>query len=103
LTAGHARALVASDSPAELAREIIRLRLNVRDAERLAQSGGSTVGRRPQRRAEKDSDLRDAERRLTEALGLKVEIAGTAAKGRVIVQYRSLEQLDEVCRRLERQ
>jgi ParB family transcriptional regulator, chromosome partitioning protein len=37
LTAGHARTLVASAAPAELAQEIIRLGLSVREAERLTQ------------------------------------------------------------------
>jgi ParB family chromosome partitioning protein len=100
LTAGHARTLVASDSAAELADEIIRLGLSVREAERLAQAGGD--GSRQRRGAEPDADANDVERRLGQALGLKVQLVNRgAAGGRLTIHYRTLEQLDEVCRRLE--
>lgn len=100
LSAGHARTLVASDAPAELAKEIIRLGLSVREAERLTQSQEN--GRNRRAMSGKDSDIRDLERRLTEGLGFRIEITGSGSKGRLVVHYRTLEQLDEVCRRLER-
>jgi ParB family transcriptional regulator, chromosome partitioning protein len=100
LTAGHARTLVASAAPAELAQEIIKLGLSVREAERLTQ----TVQRRPkktQAEPRPDADTRDLERRLGQALGLKVEIADRGdAGGQLTIHYRTLEQLDEVSRRL---
>lgn len=50
-----------------------------------------------------DSALRDLARKVSKALGLKVEIAGTGASAdRVIVHVRTAEQLDDVCRRLAR-
>lgn len=103
LTAGHARTLVASPAPAELAQDIIKLGLSVREAERLTQSvqQGQKKGRRPPR---SDVDTRDLERRLGEALGLKVEIADRGeAGGRMTIHYRTVEQLEAVCRRLTRQ
>lgn len=103
LTAGHARTLVASPAPAELAQDIIKLGLSVREAERLTQSvqQGQKKGRRP---PHSDVDTRDLERRLREALGLKVEIADRGeAGGRMTIHYRTLEQLEAVCRRLTRQ
>jgi len=99
LTAGHARTLVASADPAALAEEIIKLGLNVREAERLTQSGEH--GRKERRGAQPDADTRDLERRLAEALGLKVQVVDRgSAGGRLTIHYRSLEQLDEVSRRL---
>jgi ParB family chromosome partitioning protein len=100
LTAGHARTLVASAAPAELAQDIIKRGLSVREAERLAQAvqHGQKKARREPR---PDADTRDLERRLGEALGLKVEIVDRGeAGGRLTVHYRTLEQLDEVSRRL---
>src|SRR5690606_18008022 len=51
LTAGHARALLASDNPEALARQIIEKGLNVRDVEALAgeqaEARGKTAKRRP--------------------------------------------------------
>jgi ParB family chromosome partitioning protein len=100
LTAGHARTLVGAEAPADLAEQIIKSGLTVREAERLAQTAHrkhSRTGTEPRA----DADARDLERRLGEALGLKVEIVGRGeAGGRLTVHYRSLEQLDEVTRRL---
>ena len=100
LTAGHARTLVASAAPAELAQEIIKLGLSVREAERLTQSAQQKQ-KRPRRPPRPDADTRDLERRLGEALGLKIEIVDRGdAGGRLTIHYRTLEQLDEVSRRL---
>ena len=101
LTAGHARALVATDEPAALADQIIKLGLSVRQAEEL--SRGATPENRKQSKAEKDADTAALERQLSEALGLRVEIkAKGKAGGGLTVHYTSLEQLDDVCERLGR-
>ncbi|HUG15907.1 MAG TPA: ParB/RepB/Spo0J family partition protein [Thermomicrobiales bacterium] len=100
LTAGHARTLVASAAPAELAQEIIKLGLSVREAERLTQTAQRKQDK-PRRPPRPDADTRDLERRLGEALGLKIEIVDRGdAGGRLTIHYRTLEQLDEVSRRL---
>ncbi len=100
LTAGHARALVATESPADLAEKIIELGLSVREAERLARD--AAPGRSPKPRPEKDADTKALERTLAEATGLKVEIAHRgAAGGTIIIAYKSLEQLEDICRRLQ--
>lgn len=104
LTAGHARTLVASDGAVELANHIIERNLNVRESERLA--AGSQQGSRAddgKKRPEKESELGDLERRVSEALGLKVDIVGAGpSQGRIVVHVRTAEQLNEVCRRLVR-
>jgi ParB family chromosome partitioning protein len=98
LTAGHARALVATDAPEALAEQIIRLGLSVREAEGLSR------GAAPQSRKTakpKDADTVALERQLSEALGLRVDIASKARSGgTVTVHYATLEQLDDVCHRL---
>jgi ParB family chromosome partitioning protein len=99
LTAGHARALVATDAPNELADEIIRLGLSVRQAEGLSRNRPAKPAIPP----EKDADTRALEAELSNALGLKVEIADRGeAGGAVTISYSTLEQLDEVVRRLVR-
>lgn len=100
LTAGHARTLVAADSPAELADRIIKLGLSVREAEDLTRKAAPASARRL--RAEKDADTRALEKSVGEALGLKVEIAAKGPGGTVAIRYGSLEQLEEICRRLTR-
>jgi ParB family chromosome partitioning protein len=44
--------------------------------------------------------VRALEKRLTDALGLAVEISHRGAGGEVRVRYKTLEQLDGLCRRL---
>ncbi len=102
LSAGHARALLTAEDPEGLAERIVRQGLSVRDAERLAAEkiqAASTVEARPVR---KDADTRALERRLSVALGLTVTLAHRqSGAGELKVRYRTLEQLDEVVRRLE--
>ncbi|HEX5777562.1 MAG TPA: ParB/RepB/Spo0J family partition protein [Xanthobacteraceae bacterium] len=102
LTAGHARALLASDNPEALARQIIEKGLNVRDVEALAgaqaEAKGKTAKRRP--RGAKSADVRALERKLSDILGLQVEINHRASGGDLRIRYRTLEQLDAVCRKL---
>jgi ParB family chromosome partitioning protein len=102
LTAGHARALLASENPEALARQIIEKGLNVRDVEALAgaqaEARGKTAKRRP--RGAKSADVRALEKKLSEILGLQVEINHRASGGDLRIRYRTLEQLDAVCRKL---
>lgn len=98
LTAGHARALLGTEDPVALARRIIRGGLNVRQAERMKRSGDPKPPSEP---PHKDADTLALEKNLSNALGLNVEIVHDAHRGgSVRIKYRTLEQLDEVCRRL---
>jgi ParB family transcriptional regulator, chromosome partitioning protein len=100
LTAGHARALVATDSPAELADKIIKLGLSVREAEGLARD--ASVAKKPKARPEKDADTKALEKSVADTLGLSVEINHRGdAGGTVIISYRTLEQLEDLCERLK--
>lgn len=100
LTAGHARALVATDSPAELADQIIKLGLSVREAEGLARD--AAPNRKPKARPEKDADTKALEKSVSEAIGLKVEIAHRGnAGGQLTISYRTLDQLEDICARLQ--
>ena len=67
LTAGHARTLVATDSPADLANKIISLGLSVREAETLTRSNPATSTRKA--KAAKDADTRALEKQLADAHG----------------------------------
>ncbi|MCF6369020.1 ParB/RepB/Spo0J family partition protein [Rhizobium halophilum] len=104
LSAGHARALITTTDPVALARTIISKGMSVRDAERLAQNevkqqAQSSVVDKPD---QKDSDTLALERSLSDALGLDVKISHKGGAGQMRISYRSLEQLEDVCRLLER-
>jgi ParB family transcriptional regulator, chromosome partitioning protein len=104
LSAGHARALVSTSDPALLAKTIVSKGMSVRDAERLAQNDIKAQNE-PQsalRAQEKDSDTLALERTLSDALGLEVKISYKGTGGQIRISYRSLDQLDDICRLLER-
>ena len=90
---------MATDSPAELADRIIELGLSVREAETLTRSAGPAPGKKP--KPEKPADTKALERSLAEALGLDVLVADKGkAGGSVTITYKTLDQLDELCKRL---
>ncbi|MCX8999502.1 ParB/RepB/Spo0J family partition protein [Rhizobiaceae bacterium BDR2-2] len=105
LSAGHARALVLTSDPVALARRIVEKGMSVRDAERLAQNdikSQSDPKLGVAASTEKDSDTLALERSLTDTLGLDVKINHRGTGGQVRISYKTLEQLEEICRLLER-
>ena len=57
-------------------------------------------GRGAKPTATKDADTRALEAELAQALGLAVDIAHKGGRGSVTIRYGTLEQLDDLCRRL---
>ena len=106
LTAGHARALITAENPTELARRVIAKGLSVRQTEALAKKPKvETKDRKPkENKAEKDADTRALELDLTASLGMEVRIDHRAGgeSGVVSIQYKTLEELDELCQILAR-
>lgn len=105
LSAGHARMLVGQPNAEEFAEQIIAKGLNVRQVEQMARKSGREQAREVRRtgRMGKDADTEALEQRLSDTLGLEVTIDHRANGGGVVqVRYRTLEQLDEVIRRLEK-
>jgi ParB family transcriptional regulator, chromosome partitioning protein len=104
LSAGHARLLVGQPNAAELAEQIIARGLNVRQVEEMARRDGKKQAREVRRtgRMGPDPDAAALEKRLTDALGLSVRIVHRVdGEGILSIRYRSLEQLDDIARRLE--
>ncbi|MCS0495139.1 ParB/RepB/Spo0J family partition protein [Ancylobacter sp. MQZ15Z-1] len=107
LSAGHARALLTQDDPEQLARVIVEQGMNVRAIEALAQElnvaraeAAGKPPRKPKAAAALDADTAALQRRLSDALGLQVTLRHDGEAGEVRIRYSSLDQLDEVCRRL---
>jgi ParB family chromosome partitioning protein len=104
VSAGHARALLSVSEPELMARKIVDEGLSVRDIERIVQgeSRGETKGITTKPKLDKDPDTRAVEKALEEALGLSVSIAHRAnGGGEMKISYKTLEQLDALCRRLK--
>lgn len=104
LTAGHGRALLSVSDPEAAARRIVDKGLTVRDAERMAQDAqpepGAATGTKARDRGEKDPDTRALEKALEDVLGVAVTINHGARGGELRIRYKTLEQLEAVCRRL---
>jgi ParB family transcriptional regulator, chromosome partitioning protein len=105
LRAGHARMLIGQANAQELAEQIIARGLNVREVEALAreavQRGAAPNGRRVPKRNGKSVDTMALEKRLSDALGLVVNIDHRGERGVVTIRYRNVEQLDNIMRKLD--
>ena len=102
LSAGHARALVTAVDPEGLARRIVDEGLSVRQAEVLAQQPVELrKDTAPRDAAPKDADTLALEKLLSDITGLRVAIAHKEKGGELRIAYKSLEQLDDLCRRLK--
>jgi ParB family transcriptional regulator, chromosome partitioning protein len=101
ISAGAARMLIAASDPEEMAREIVDRGLNVRQVEALAKERASGAGKSAKKPALKSADTIAVERRVSDALGLAVRIDHRSNGGVLQIHYRTLEQLDDVLRRLE--
>lgn len=111
LSMGHARALIGEQDASDLAEEIVRRKLNVRQAEQIIK-----LRHNPEKNTEKktksagkaasasafgrDEDIIALERSLSEVLGLQVTIEDEDNQGRVIIAFNNLEQFDRVLQRL---
>ncbi len=106
LSAGHARALITAPDAADLADKVYMDGLSVRQTEALARR--SAEGPKPKKpgsgskAAGGSADIAALEQDLADALGLKVQLADRGGKGELVLKYGSLEQLDDLCRRLMR-
>lgn len=97
LTTGHARALLAiEDQELQLraADEIIKRELNVRETEQLVKR--LTQQKQIKKKKEDDVEYLAIEERLREVLGTKVKIMNNKNKGKIMIEYYSLDELDRL-------
>ncbi len=97
LSAGHARALLAFDDPAPVARRAVDQGLTVRDVERLAQEAQAEkpdIARRP--RPKPSADSRSLAQAFAAALGLAVTHRAKGDAGEIRIRYASAEELNRL-------
>ena len=99
ITSGHARAIMNSAFPEELAKKIVDENLSVRQTESLVKGKKTKVIKNKL----KPADTVDLEQRLTELLGLDVVISDNGKRGGSIkVKYKTLDQLELVTNKLKK-
>ncbi|MER3429676.1 MAG: chromosome partitioning protein ParB [Blastocatellia bacterium] len=110
LSAGHGRALLLSDDPADqrrAARHVIEKQLSVRETERImrqmrAESRNKSEGEKSPTGRSKDPNLRLAETKLMRALGRNVRIVSNldGNSGKIEIEYYDSDDLNRLYNRL---
>jgi ParB family chromosome partitioning protein len=105
LEMGHARALLGLGSrrqQAEIGAFIAKKGLSVREAEALVRKLSTQPADGKQTPPAQDPDIRRLEAELTEKLGARVEVKhGAGGKGRLVISYHSLDELDGILGRIQ--
>jgi ParB family transcriptional regulator, chromosome partitioning protein len=100
ISMGHARALIGVPNAVEKAKEIFEKKLSVRDVEKSTSKHKQTR----KKQIEKDPNIADLEKELSDKIGLKTEIEfnDNGSSGSLKLYYSDLNQLDEIMKRLKR-
>ncbi len=106
LSFGHARALLSLDDPESIlkaAKKVVALSMSVRQTESYVQGIVNPEKRKAVEKVKEplDPNVREARDLLQRALGLKVTIEDHKGKGRVIIEYSSLSDFDELLEAIE--
>ncbi|MQA78274.1 MAG: ParB/RepB/Spo0J family partition protein [Streptosporangiales bacterium] len=102
ISAGHARALLALDSGAaqeRLASRIVAEGLSVRNVEELVTTGVAGEEDKPRRRSQKRPvapGVEDLAGKLSDVFDTRVRVDLGARKGRIVVEFASLEDLERL-------
>jgi ParB family chromosome partitioning protein len=100
LSSAHARALINAPNPEALAEQIRKRGMSVRQTELLVNKSIAERGA-PRQVPAKRPDTADLERRVSEAIGCRIEITmARKGGGEISIQFRDLYQLDELVARL---
>ena len=105
ISAGHARALLSLDNPEAVARRVVARGLTVRDVEKLAQAKAAPAAKpKPAKPALTPirPDTLVLANRLSDRLGLRVSLEPQDEGGELRIRYRTLEDLENLCRQLIR-
>lgn len=105
LSVGHARALVSIELSTERDRLYaltMKKGLSVRELENLVQSKSKGGARRPKLQTTKDHELVSLEEDLQRTLGTKVRVIPQKKRGKIVIEYYSLDDLDRVIQLIKR-
>ena len=107
LSAGHARVLAGLESKERqlaLARETLEKGYSVRELETIAatqKAAAPAVTAQPRRKAPLAPELTELQEKVQECFGMKAVLTGTEKKGRIVLQYRSRDELEHLYELLE--
>ncbi|MFH1848323.1 MAG: ParB/RepB/Spo0J family partition protein [Candidatus Omnitrophota bacterium] len=96
ISPGHGRALLGVDGPKQqlmLCERVISKGLSVREVENMASKGAQA---RPKASPGKDRNIVEIEEKLQRALGTKVRIMHSKKRGKIQIEYFSLDDLERI-------
>lgn len=101
MTAGHGRAIISLDTEElqqQLFEKILKEKLNVRQAEQVANSLKNPKSTTPKIQKPLPNHLRKVQKSLSSVLDVNVEIKATAKgrKGKIVLDFNSEEELDKI-------
>lgn len=103
LDMGHARALLALEGASQIsaANKIVAEGLSVREAEKLVNDSLNPVVKHSKNKPQISRDIIRLQESVADQLGTKVGIHhGTKGKGKLVIEYQSLDQLDGLLARM---
>ncbi|MGA2963304.1 MAG: ParB/RepB/Spo0J family partition protein [Candidatus Korobacteraceae bacterium] len=106
LSFGHAKALMTLDSPEavlKLANRAVALSMSVRQVEATVHSLVHPEPKREKAERQVDPNVKEAERQMQRALGVRVQITDNKGSGKIVIEYKSLEDFDRVVEVLGRE
>jgi ParB family chromosome partitioning protein len=99
ITLSHAKYLMALDSPAEaerLADRIVEHGYSVRQTEEMVAALTRPRSKAPKPERVVDPNVREAENALQRALGVRVTIEDREGRGKILIEYSSIEDFDRI-------
>ncbi|MCK5178279.1 MAG: ParB/RepB/Spo0J family partition protein [Candidatus Omnitrophica bacterium] len=105
LSVGHARALLSVEIPMQrdsLFVLTMKKGLSVRELENLVQSKSKGGTRRASSQTAKDHEVIALEEDLQRTLGTKVRLMPQKKRGKIVIEYYSLDDLDRIIQRIKK-
>jgi len=99
ISIGQVRPIIGHKNSIELARMIVKEKLSARQVELLVKKN---EGRKNNIKTVVDVNIKSLENEIEEIIGLKTQIKDKNGKGQIIFNYKNLEQLDEVIRKIKK-
>lgn len=105
LSMGHARALLSlnnEEAQLKMATQIIQQSLSVRSVEGLVRETARKTPNKAKHHKPKDPDIASLEDELRRILGTKVTVEDKKGKGKLVIEYYSLNDLDRILDQLRK-
>ena len=101
---GHARALlsVPKEAQPQAAAAVVRGSMSVRQAEQWVKRFLENADQSSAAKPVPNADIQRLEDRLANALGAKIRIQDRKGKGKLLIQYNSLDELDGIIAKIEK-